>query len=192
MAKTEDIRHSILIVSASDQFVAVVKRSLRDFLTIEIRKSGTTARRTALEREFDLVVIQAPLTDESGEDLAIDLSEKLGASVLLVTPQEVFDEMLDRVTDHGIMVLPSPSPGGRIDQAIRFLVALQNRMYGLKKKAAQAEEKMEEIRLVSKAKLLLVEKKKMTEDEAHRFIGKQAMNNGVSRARIARKILEDF
>jgi response regulator NasT len=50
---------------------------------------------------------------------------------------------------------------------------------------------MEELRLVSKAKILLVEKKQMTEDEAHRFIGKQAMNRGISRRKIAEEILDD-
>ena len=51
---------------------------------------------------------------------------------------------------------------------------------------------MEEIRIVSKAKILLVEKKKMTEDEAHRYIGKMAMDHGVSRKRIAEQLIEDI
>jgi response regulator NasT len=51
---------------------------------------------------------------------------------------------------------------------------------------------MEELRLVSKAKVLLVEKKKMTEDEAHRLIGKQAMDQGISRRRAAQRLLDDL
>ncbi|MBQ9443602.1 MAG: ANTAR domain-containing protein, partial [Lachnospiraceae bacterium] len=60
------------------------------------------------------------------------------------------------------------------------------------RKRQAAEEKIEELRIVSKAKILLVEKKKMTEDEAHRYIGKQAMDRGVSRRRIAERILDDL
>ena len=72
------------------------------------------------------------------------------------------------------------------------MIAVQNRVIGLKNKTLKAEEKTEEVRIVSKAKLLLIEKKKMTEDDAHRFIGKVAMNNGISRKKAAEMILEDY
>ncbi|MBQ5375528.1 MAG: ANTAR domain-containing protein, partial [Lachnospiraceae bacterium] len=51
---------------------------------------------------------------------------------------------------------------------------------------------MEELKTVSRAKILLMEKKHMTEEEAHRYIGKQAMNNGVSRGNMALEIIEDL
>ena len=192
MSKNTEIMHSILIVSPSEQFQAIVKRSLKDFLTIDIKKSASSARRCILERYYDLVVISGPLPDESGEELAMFVTEKSKASVLMVIPREVFDDVTERVTDHGIMVVPKPAPKGRIDKAIRFLVATQNRFHTLEKKTLSVEEKMEEIRTVSKAKLILVEKKHMTEDEAHRYIGKLAMDNGISRKRVAEKILKDY
>ena len=65
-------------------------------------------------------------------------------------------------------------------------------MHKLETKTLSVEEKMEEIRLVSRAKLLLVEKKNMTEDEAHRYIGKEAMDHGVSRKKIAEALLKEL
>nr|MCR5545759.1 ANTAR domain-containing protein [Lachnospiraceae bacterium] len=53
-------------------------------------------------------------------------------------------------------------------------------------------EKVEEVRIVSKAKLLLMEERKMSEDDAHRFIGKTAMNNGISRRKAAEMIMDDL
>ncbi len=41
-------------------------------------------------------------------------------------------------------------------------------------------------------KCLLIEKKRMTEAEAHRFIGKQAMDQGLSRRRAAMRLLEEL
>ncbi|MCR5774766.1 MAG: ANTAR domain-containing protein [Lachnospiraceae bacterium] len=192
MAKKEDIYHSILIVSSSGQFDALVRKSLAGFMTIDIRKSAAMARRCILERYYDLVVVNSPLPDENGEEFCMDVTEKCGASVLLVTPQNVYEDVLEQVTDHGVLVIEKPSVPGRIDKAIRFLVAIQNRMHRLEKKTVNIEEKMEEIRIVSRAKILLVEKKEMTEDEAHRYIGKQAMGNGISRKRAAEQILEDL
>ena len=192
MPKHDDTVHSALIVSASEQFETLIKRSLMDVITVESRKSGAMARRYVLERYYDLVIINAPLPDESGEELALDIVEQCDASVLMVVPQDIFEDVLDRVTEQGIMVMPKPSPKGRIDKSVRFLVATQNKMYRLEAKVARAEEKLEEMRVVNKAKLVLINKKKMSEDEAHRYIGKLAMDNGISRGRAAERILDDL
>lgn len=192
MPKKEDSRHSILIVSASEQFDLAVKRSLAGFITIDTRKTVSLARRSVLEKSYDLVVINAPLPDETGVEFALDATEKSGCAVLLVTPQEVYEDVSDRVIDHGVFVTTKPLQPGRIDKAIRYLVAVQNRIRKYEKKTLSVEEKMEEIRIVSQAKILLVEKKHMTEDDAHRFIGKQAMDHGVSRRIIAEKIIDEF
>ncbi len=192
MPKQTNQYHSVLIVSASGQFDALVRKSLTGYTSVDIRRSAAQARRSVLERYFDIVVIDAPLPDEPGGQFSIDVAEKSNASVLLVTPQSVYEDVLDRVTDHGILVVPKPSPRGRIDKAIRYLIALQNKIGDLERKAIAAEEKIEELRIIDKAKFMLMEEEHMTEDDAHRFIGKQAMDNGISRARAARKILDDF
>ena len=192
MPRKNDIYHSVLIVTSSEPFYTLVKQSLTGDFTIEVRKSAATARRCILERYYDIVLINSPLPDETGMELAIYVTEQSNASVLLVPPQDIFEDILQQVTDHGIFVVPKPSPRGRIDKAVRYLVAVQNRMRALEKKIQTAEEKLEELRTVSKAKCLLIEQRKMTEDEAHRLIGKMAMDNGISRGRAAQRILDDM
>ncbi len=192
MPGKEGISRSILIVSSSEQFDHMVKKSLSGFVTIDVRRSTAIARRCILERDYDLIVVCCPMPDEMGVEFAMDAAERTGASILLVTPREIYEEVLGQVTDHGIMVLSKPVPPSLMDKAIRYLVAIQGRVLTLRTRNRKLEEKMEELRIVSKAKIILVEKKKMTEDEAHSFIGKQAMNNGVSRRVIAERILEDF
>lgn len=191
MPQKSDSIHSILIVSESERFQTIVKKSLAGFLTIDVRKSASHARRCILERYYNLVVIDSPCSDEIGDALAIDIAENSHTSVLVVTPQELCEDVMERVTDYGVLVMPKPFENGQMDKAIRYLIAQQDRMLMLEKKYISLEEKMEELRLVSKAKILLVEKKQMTEDEAHRFIGKQAMNRGISRRKIAEEILDD-
>ncbi len=191
MPKQDGIRHVVLIVSASEQFVAMAKKSLVDCITIDIKKSAASARRALLEKNYDLIVVNAPIPDETGEVFCLDAVERTNASVLLICPRDVSEDISDHVTDHGVLVLPKPAPHGSLDRNIRFLLATQNRMHRLEKKTLSVEEKMEEIRIVSRAKLLLVEKKHMTEEEAHRYIGKEAMDHGVSRKKIAEAILKD-
>ena len=59
-------------------------------------------------------------------------------------------------------------------------------------KTASIEEKMEEIRLVNRAKWLLIEQLRMTESEAHRYIEKQAMDRCVTKRSIAENIISMY
>ena len=59
----------------------------------------------------------------------------------------------------------------------------------MEQKTASIEEKMAEIRLVNRAKWLLIQQHGMTEAEAHRFIEKQAMDRCVKRKVIAEEII---
>ena len=51
---------------------------------------------------------------------------------------------------------------------------------------------MAEIRLVNRAKWVLIEQLKMTENEAHKFIERQAMDRCVTRRTIAETILATY
>lgn len=194
MPKDEFIQHSVLIVSSSEQFDAIVKRSLpkKTFPSVESRKSASLARRSFLERYYDLVIINAPLPDENGLEISLDIIDTSNASVLLVVSKESYDDMTERVTDYGVLVLAKPFHWRQIDKAIRFLTAIQNKRHHLEKKMRDLQDKMEDLRTVAKAKCMLIEKKQMTEDQAHRFIGKTAMDHGISRKRAAIRIMDDL
>ena len=52
MPHNKAIQHSILIVSSSEHFQGLVKRSLKDFITIDSAGSGSAARRYILEKYY--------------------------------------------------------------------------------------------------------------------------------------------
>ena len=194
MPKKEDIQHSLLIVSGSEQFSDVVRRSLpvKRFFSVDVLKSASAARRSLLEKYYNIAVLNLPLPDEMGVDFAMDIAGSSNISVLAAVPGEIFDDVLEHVTDQGIVVISKPIPRGRIGKAIRLLVSFQDRLRRLEREVDSAHEKMEELRIVSRAKLLLVEKNHMTEAEAHRYIGKQAMDSGLSKRRTAERLIEDL
>ena len=98
MSRKSDIYHSILVVSSSDHFNSKIKKYLTGFITIDIKKSVSLARRCILEKYYDIIVINAPLQDESGIEFAFDSIEKSNASVLFVSPREVYEDVLENVT----------------------------------------------------------------------------------------------
>ena len=68
----------------------------------------------------------------------------------------------------------------------------RERLRGMEKKTATIEEKMEEIRLVNRAKWLLIRELHMDEPQAHRYIEKQAMDRCVSKRTIAEEIVKTY
>ena len=194
MIREEQMQHSILTVSGAEKFFPLIRMAMQNVpvQSMEYRTSAAAARRCILERYYSLVVVNAPLPDETGVELALDAASQCSASILLVVPDEIYEDTLDRVTDHGIPVLAKPFPALRIAHAMRFLSAQQGKQNEAKQKLLAAEEKLQELRLVDKAKFLLLEHRHMTEEEAHRYIGKQAMDHGTSRKRIAQRILDDY
>ena len=181
-------------MSGSDQFDAKVRAALpeKGLVFMDKKKTATLARRALLEKRYELVIINAPLSDEMGYDLAMDIVEDYGSSVIIATPPEIYDSIWDYVADYAIMVILKPLAPDNISKGIRFLLATQERMKEYVEKMQKLEDKMEEVKMVSQAKILLMEQKHISEKEAHRLIGKEAMDHGVSRKMVARTIIDTY
>ena len=186
--------NSILVVSNSDRFNAQVKKSIsgKGFSVVDISKSVALAQRRLLERNYDLVLIHSPLPDDMGFTLAGDVGERRTSGILVVVPAEIWDDVEENLVDYGICVMPKPIDQLRLDHIVRFFMAIGEKVKFYERRAMKAEEKCEEIRVVSRAKILLMEEKGMNEEEAHKYIGKKAMDNGVSRRRIAEEIIKEY
>ena len=194
MPQKEKRVNSILIVSASEQFDTQVKSAMPDggFIAVDKRRTATLARRAVLDKKYDIVIINAPLTDEMGYDLALDICEEYNTSVIIATPPELFDAISDYVADAGVMVMLKPFQNYMFTTAVKYLIGIQERFARYEEKIAKTEEKLEEVKLVSQAKIILMEKKHISEKEAHRLIGKEAMDHSVSRKMVARSIIDSL
>ena len=76
--------------------------------------------------------------------------------------------------------------------ALSVLVGMGYQKYREAIEEVPLQQKVEEIRLVDRAKCALIQYLNMTEAQAHRHIEKQAMDLRVSRAKIAQSILNTY
>ena len=97
-----------------------------------------------------------------------------------------------RVSPYGVLVLSKPTSAQLLSQSLLLLCGTRERLRRMEQKTASMEEKMEEIRIVNRAKWQLIDQLKMTEKEAHRYIEKQAMDRCVTRRVIAEGILATY
>ena len=186
--------YSVLIVTASDSFTDSVMPLLpmTDYWPVSTARSVGEARRKLTDTEFDIVLINTPLPDEFGTRLALDACESSSAGVLLLVKVEHCPDIEAQVSAHGVLTLAKPTSAQLFAQTLRLLCITRERLRGMEKKAVTLQEKMEEIRLVNRAKWLLIEELKMTEQEAHRYIEKQAMDRCVTRRAVAEQILSTY
>ena len=186
--------YSVLLVSNSQKFNQSLIAALPEnrYLPIKAVNGVGAAKRELLERSYDIVIINTPLPDDYGTRLAIDLSSEIGLGVMLFVKSENFSEVYDQVTDYGVLTVSKPANGQIVLQSMLLLCATRERLRRMEKKTASIEEKMEEIRIVNRAKWVLIGELKMTESEAHRFIERQAMNKCVSKKIIAEDIIKQY
>lgn len=93
---------------------------------------------------------------------------------------------------YGVLTLSKPTNMQMVAQNLRILCATRERMRQMEAKQATVEEKIEEIRLVNRAKWLLIECLGMTEPEAHRYIEKQSMDQRISKREAAEAVIKTY
>jgi response regulator NasT len=186
--------NNVLIVSSSkksrDFFEELL--NIKSYEEIIIANCSSEARRILTERDFDLCIINAPLSDGFGIDLALDIVNKTIVQVMLIVTSEIADEVSAKVEDFGVFVVPKPISRQVFLNALKLITASSNRMKGLKNENDKLQKKIEDIRFIDRAKCTLIEYLKMTETEAHRFIEKQSMDLRISKKDVAIRILKTY
>ena len=182
----------VLLVSSSEKGRDGLAALLREasITQIHMAASGSQARRFLIQGQASVVVINTPLSDEFGESFALFATEQTSASVIMLVKNEQADEVAHQVENEGILVVEKPMSKALFFQAVKLSLAAQRRMMSLQSENDRLQQKIMEIRLVDRAKCLLIENRGMTETQAHRYVEKQAMDLRITRREVAERILE--
>lgn len=182
-----------LIVSASEKSHAM----LAQFLTgcgvqaqTAAARSCAEARRLLDEQQFDLVLINAPLPDEFGHELAQNAAHSGTAGIVLIAAAEIADAVSEKVEEDGVFVVSKPLARAVFLQALRMIRAARARLSGLESENRRLLQRIEDIRIVDRAKCILIECCAMTEPEAHAYIERQAMSGRKTKRMVAEQILQ--
>ena len=186
--------YSVLIASAAENFNSALSALLpsANYSPVHIVSSISAAKRAFAERSYDYVIINAPLPDDQGTRFAIDAGNSPNTVVLLMIRAELHMEVYDKVAKHGVFTLPKPISKSAMINALSWMASARERLRKFEKKSVSIEEKMEEIRIVNRAKWLLIQQLHMDEPEAHRYIEKQAMDRCITRREIASEIIKMY
>ena len=189
-----DHTYSVLIVSASEKFVSSTSALLPPsyYYPVTSVSSSSEARRSVLEISYDIVIINAPLSDEFGTALAMDICGSCDSGVLLFVKADMYDAVYDKVFEAGVMVMSKPISSQIFSQSLHMMCSARERLRNMQAKQATVEDKIREIRLINKAKWCLIESLNMSEEQAHHYIEKQAMDMRIPKLKVAESIIKTY
>ncbi|MDE6169063.1 MAG: response regulator [Acetatifactor sp.] len=187
----EERAYSVLVASTSQNINSALSALLPEsaFSRVHTVSSVSAARRIFAERPFDLVIVNSPLPDDTGVRFAIDVCAGAGTVALLLVKSEIYMGIYDKVVPHGVFTLPRPTSKQALSLALSWLASARERLRKMEKKTLSIEEKMEEIRLVNRAKWILIDEQGMDEPAAHHYIERQAMNLCITKRQAAEDII---
>ena len=138
-----------------------------------------------------LVIIVAPLPDEYGSHLA-ERSVEGNAGVIFVARDMNRKVVSGQMRRLGIYVFSLEMGRSVFGYAVDIMLAVHYRLISAAPKTERLQQQLQDIRAIDRAKCLLIQYSGMTEQEAHRYIEKQAMDWRRTRREVADEILKSY
>jgi response regulator NasT len=138
----------------------------------------------------ELAVINSPLLDESGFELAEYIIEQTAANCIFMIKEEHIEKVNDRAEKCGIIIVGKPFSRTLLYQLVKTLDIAVMRSIRLYSENLRLEEKIREIQTIDKAKFMLMEYKGMTEAQAHAYLEQFAMNKRKKKSIAALELID--
>lgn len=183
----------ILVVSSNKNASEALVNFLRDSFrcTPKLVESAYQAK-TAFDADpsVELAVINSPLMDESGFELAEYIIENTTANCIFMIKEEQTEKIAGRAEKTGIIIVGKPFSRTLLYQLVKTLDIAVNRSLKLYEENRRLEDKIADIQAIDKAKFMLMQYKGMTEEEAHTYLEQYAMNKRKKKSLAALAIID--
>lgn len=184
---------NILIAGKTEEICDSIAQLLLelDCDNISIFTSGTIIRGVHISK-FDSVIISTPLSDEFGLDLVADIAKDTKNGVVVLAKREIADEVQKKIRFTGAFVLPRPFNKALLIQTIKLAEVAHIGMAKLEEENRQLSQQLSDMKIVNRAKSMLMQYLNLTEEQAHRHIQKQAMDLRKTQRAVAEDILKTY
>ena len=191
--KLTDRIGAILVIAAKPRIQSSVRSALTAKYGRVLTAETVQEARRAVEREkIALMVIFSPLKDEEEIPRLFDMAERRGIAAGYIVGREIYGEAAYRLEGRNVFVVAYPLQMDQVLQIVSFLYQVQKRFWLVLSEQERLQRQVQDIQSACRVKCLLVEKREMTEEEAHHFIEQEAMNTGLSKREAALKILKEL
>ena len=184
---------NVLIISSRKSSAEGLSVFMRDTFGCRIRTADTAQQAReiiSVNRSWELVMINMPLQDENGLELAKYVAEDTAASCVIFVKAEEAEKIMDTADRSSIIVIAKPFSRQTLYQILKAVDTALKRSWSLYEETVRLERKIEEIRLIDKAKFSLMQYRGMTEEEAHTYLEQYAMKNRKKKTIAASELID--
>ena len=184
--------NNILIISTTENSSSEIQDllNLNYDCNIVLCDDKNAAQNNIGKDEFDLCFIDMQ-NDDEGVELAAGLVSNTLAGIIVLCDETSF-ELESAIEKFGIIIINKPIDDRLFLQSVKLAKAMKARLELYHRENLQLKNKINELRIVDRAKSVLMQYLNMTEAQAHHFIVKQAMNMRMTKAQIAQNILKTY
>ncbi len=183
-----------LIISKTKQSTESLAQLLQTegYGDTSLTSSSADAKDFIGKEEYDLVLINTPLESETGLELAVYAAKNTSASVVVIVQEQHADQVLDELSKYGVLIISRPINKHLFHHYLLFTDCFRRRILGMAQENDKLKLMVEEVKLVNRAKLLLMQCLSMTEQQAHRYLEKQAMDMRISKIQVAKQVIKTY
>lgn len=185
---------SALIISSTDVGVEIIVDILRSISCKNVltTKTGSEARKLALEHKFDLYIINSSSKDNCYENLVFELNTNNISQILLIVKNDIYKYVSGLFEELGVVTISKPLNMEILLTSLKLLKATSIKLKTIQKKNDILSQQIEDIKFVDRAKFILITHLNMSETEAHKYIEREAMNTRSSKRHVAENILKTY
>lgn len=183
-----------LIVSKTESGIKAISSLLacESYDDVACTLSVDDAKERVRDTDLDLIIINTPLDSETGLEFSLYCAERTKACVILIVKQEKAMQAWELVNSRGVLVISKPLNKHLFHHYIIFTDSFKKRLLSVSRENEKLKSEMEEMKIIGRAKLLLISCLSMTEAQAHRYIERQAMNMRKSKLEIAKQVIRTY
>ena len=189
----------VLAAAGKDESIQLLRQILRGVsgagqlriqqaATLEQIRRGVSG--AGAQSPADLLIAVMPLGDGTGVEGIIDVAQRHPQlmSILLVR-QEAYEQVTYQCRNQQIFVIAMPFKRQVLAEAASFMLRIRTVIDDKDKELARMRKNLSEIRTITSAKIRLMQTRQMTEEEAHYYLEKEAMDRSLSKKEVAEEIL---
>lgn len=183
-----------LLISHSEQSAISLSELLKTegYTRIFVSDNVKKAKELVENDEFDLICINAPLSQETGIELSEYFAKTTRSSVVIIVPQKNADDVNDLLTKYGVLVIAKPINKHLFHHFLQFTDCFRARMLSFVEENEKLRNMVEDMKVINRAKFLLITCLNMSETQAHRYLEKQAMDLRVSKLQVAKQVIRTY
>ena len=144
---------------------------------------------------MDILILKLPLQEDPGIEQILNMAASNSRlQTILMVRRDAYEQTAFRCRNTQIFVtqifvLSLPVQAQVLAETVRFMIAIRRAMTERDDEVMRLRKKLSEIGYITKAKCLLIQHRSMTEEEAHYYLERQAMDRCVGKKEIALEII---